>query len=89
LHCSQRYLFFPLNDHPPFQDFGVCNASTEVYTVGVPANAPRDAKLPDSPTPVDALGNLAGQYSTLGAIAGSALAAIVILLVKRRRRART
>jgi hypothetical protein len=87
--AGQRYLFFPLNDHPPFQDYGDCNSSTEVYTSDLAANAPQGAKLPDSPTPLDAVGNFADQYSPAGAIAGSVLAVIVIGLVMRRRRART
>jgi hypothetical protein len=86
---GQTYLFLPLNDHPPFQDYGDCNSSTEVYSSDVATNVPQGAKLPDSPTPLEAVGNFADQYSTAGAIAGSVLAVIVIGLVMRRPRART
>jgi hypothetical protein len=87
--AGQRYLFFPLNDRPPFQDYGDCNSSTVPYTAEIASNAPPNAKLPDSPTPADAIGNFAGQYSSAASIAALALVVIGTWLVMKRRRART
>ena len=85
--AGQRYLFFPLNDHPPFQDYGDCNSSTEVYTSEVAAYVPADARLPNPPTQVDAVANFTGQVSS-GAIAGLVLVLAVIGVWVRRRRTR-
>jgi hypothetical protein len=85
---GKTYLFLPLNDHPPFQDYGDCSSSTEIYTTDVAAVAPPDARLPDAPTPVDSAANLFAEYSTAGAIAGLAFALVVVGFVVRRRRTR-
>jgi hypothetical protein len=86
--AGQRYLFIPLNDHPPFADNGDCNTSTQVYTAALAAYAPADAKTPQAATPEDAVANFAGQYSTAGAITLVAVAASGTFLFACRRRTR-
>ena len=86
---GERYLFLPLNDRPPFDDYGDCNSSTQVYDAAMTAYAPPDARAPELATPADAVGNFAFQYSTPASIAVLSLAALIwVGLVKRRRRAR-
>jgi hypothetical protein len=87
---GQRYLFVPLNDHSPFNSYGECAFSDRSYTAELAAYAPSDAKAPDSPGPIDWIGNVAGQYSGPARITVLLLiAAVSIVLVKRRRRAKT
>jgi hypothetical protein len=86
--AGQQYLFFLLNDHPPFQDYGDCNASTQVYSAALIAYAPADAKAPNPQAPSDMIWNFVDQYAlplTIAALLVVALAFFV--LVKRRRRA--
>jgi hypothetical protein len=86
--AGQQYLFFPLNDHPPFQDYGDCNASTQVFSAALAAYAPADAKAPNPAGPSDMIWNFVDQYSlplTIAALLVVALASLV--LVKRHRRA--
>ncbi|MDQ6878927.1 MAG: hypothetical protein M3082_14800 [Candidatus Dormibacteraeota bacterium] len=87
--AGQQYLFFPLNDHPPFQDYGDCNASTQVYSAALAAYAPADAKAPNPAAPSDMIWNFVDEYTlprTIAALLVVALASLV--LVKRHRRAR-
>jgi hypothetical protein len=84
---GQQYLFVPLNDHPPFKDYGDCNPSTQLYTAALAADAPPDAKAPDPPTATDMIWNFVGQYSSPATIAGLLSVVVVsILLVSVRRR---
>jgi hypothetical protein len=86
--AGQQYLFFPLNDHPPFHDYGDCNASTQVYSAALAAYAPADAKAPNPEAPSDTIWNFVDQYAlplTIAVLLVVALASLV--RVKRRRRA--
>ncbi len=82
---GQQYLFFPLNDHPPFQDYGDCNASTQVYSAALAAYAPADAKVPNQAAPSDMIWNFVDQYSLPLTIAALVVVALALLVLVKRR----
>lgn len=86
---GQEYLFFPLNDQPPFEDYGDCNISTQPYTTALAANAPPGALTPNPPTISDSFWNVVGQYLWPITIVGLLVVAVVsILILNLRRRAK-
>jgi hypothetical protein len=85
--AGQQYLFFPLNDRPPFQDYGDCNASTQVYSAALAAYAPADARAPNPATPTDLVLNFVDQYAwPLSTAALLVVAFASLVVIKRRRR---
>jgi hypothetical protein len=87
---GQRYLFVPRNGSPPFDDYGECDFGAQLYTAELAAYAPPDVTAPDAPGPFDVMENIAGQYSGPARIAVLLFIAVVsIVLVNRRRRAKT
>jgi hypothetical protein len=85
--AGQQYLFFPLNDHPPFQDYGDCNASTQVYSAALGAYAPADAKAPNPEAPSDMIWNFVDQYTwPLSVAALVIVACAALVMIKRQRR---
>jgi hypothetical protein len=87
--AGARYLFIPSNDQPPFQDYGDCNISTQVYSGPLSALAPSDARAPNPPTTSDTISNFSDEFGWPLAVGASLIVAIIATaLVKRRRRAR-
>ena len=87
--AGQQYLFVPLNDRPPFEDYGDCNISTQPYTAALAAYVPPGAKAPDAATRTDLISNFVGQYIWPSTIAVLLIAAVVaIVLFNRRHRAK-
>lgn len=87
---GQEYLFFPLNNQPPFEDYGDCNISTQPYTTALAANARPGALTPNPPTISDMFWNVVGQYLWPITIVGLLVVAVVsILILNLRRRAKS
>ena len=87
--AGQQYLFVPLNDRPPFEDYGDCNISTQPYTAAVAAYVPPGATAPHAATTTDLISNFVGQYIWPLTIALLLIAAVVsIALFNRRRHAK-
>lgn len=86
---GQRYLFAPLNDNPPFQDYGECGRLTQPYSADLAAAAPADTKAPYAATPTDQVQNVLGQYwwpATVVAVILLAFVAIARLRGRKRPR---
>jgi hypothetical protein len=84
---GQRYLFAPLNDGSPFQDYGECGGLTQPYTADLAASAPDNTRAPYPVTPTDQVQNVVGQYwwpATVVAVILLAVVAIVRLRGRKR-----
>lgn len=83
---GQRYLFAPLNDNPPFQDYGECGGLTQPYSANLAAYAPTNARAPYLATPTDQVQNVVGQYWWPVTIVAVILVAVVAILRLRGRK---
>lgn len=84
---GQRYLFAPLNDNPPFQDYGGdCGGLTQPYSANLAAYAPADARAPYPATPTDQVQNVVGQYWWPVTVVAVILVAVVAIARLRGRR---
>jgi hypothetical protein len=86
---GRQYLFFPLNDQPPFQDYGDCNISTQPYTTALAADAPPRTLTSNPPTVTEMFSNVVGQYLWPITVLGLLVVAVLsILILNFRRRAK-
>ncbi len=86
---GHRYLFAPLNDKPPFQDYSECGGLTQPYSADLAAAAPADAKAPYPATPTDQVQNVLGQYWwPVTVVAVILLAVVAIARLRGRKRPR-
>jgi hypothetical protein len=87
---GQRYLFAPLNDNSPFQDYGECGGLTQPYSADLAAAAPADTRAPYPATPTDQLENAVGQYWwPVTVIAVILLAVVAVMRLRGRKRTMT
>ena len=84
---GQRYLFAPLNERPPFQDYGECGGLTQPYSADLAAYAPADTTTPYPATPTEQVQNVVGEYWwPVTVVAIILLAAAAILRLRGRKR---
>src|SRR6202165_2302326 len=83
---GQRYLFAPLNDNPPFQDYGECGGLTQPYSADLAAYAPADTRAPYPATPTEQVQNVVGQYWWPVTVFAVILLALVAVVRRRRRK---
>lgn len=82
-----RYLFAPLNDNPPFQDYGECGGLTQPYSADLAAYAPTDKRAPYPATPTEQIQSVVGQYWwPVAVVAIILLAAAAIVRFRGRKR---
>jgi hypothetical protein len=83
---GQGYLFAPLNDNPPFQDYGECGGLTQPYSTDLAASEPSDTKAPYPATPTDDVQNVVGQYWWPVTVLAVILLAVVAIVRFRARK---
>jgi hypothetical protein len=86
--AGQKYVFVPLIDRAPFEDYGDCNISTQPFTAKLAANGTPNAKPAAAPTTSDLIWNFMDQY--LGQVATVGLLILLgisVSLMTTRRRA--
>jgi hypothetical protein len=84
---GQRYLFAPLNDGSPFQDYGECGGLTQPYSADLAASAPDNTREPYPVTLTDQVQNVVGQYWwPVTVVAVFLLAVVAIVRLRGRKR---